>query len=252
MLHDQNMHASFWAKASKTAVYIQNKCPHSILKNTTPEDIFSGTKPDLSHLRIFGCPVYMHIPKEKRTKFEPSGKRGIFIGYSENFKVYRIYIPRQRSIKISRDVIFEEHSALKISIDIDDEPNSDDEGSRQIETQRENTSEGRESDIANEEITNGKKRPLWARKMIEESNVEPDEISKESKRTRNKSCYTALITKLNKIEPSKNEEALSSQEWKDAKEEEYNSKLQNTVWDIVPRPKANQLYLNDYIKSNTL
>ena len=174
----------------------------------------------------------MHIPKEKRTKLEPSGKRGIFIGYSENSKGYRIYILGQRSIEISRDVIFEEHSALKLSTGIEDEPNSDDEGSRQTETQRENTSEGIESDI-----TNGKKRPLWARKMIEENNVEPDEISKESKKTRNQSCYTALINELNKIELSITEEALNSQEWKDAMVEEYNSILQNDVWDIVPRPK---------------
>ena len=73
--------------------------------------------------------------------------------------------------------------------------------------------------------------------MIEENNVEPDEISKESKKTQNQSCYTALITKLNKIEPSTNEEALNSLEWKDAMMEEYNSILQNDVQAIVPRPK---------------
>ena len=71
--------------------------------------------------------------------------------------------------------------------------------------------------------------------MLEENNVEPDEISKESKRTQ--SCYTALITELNKIEPSTTEEALNSQEWKDAMVEEYNSILQNDVWDIVTRSK---------------
>ena len=127
MLHDQNMHASFWAEASKTAVYIQNRCPHSFLKNTTPEEVFSRIKPDLSHLRIFKCPVYIHIPKEKRTKLEPSGKRGIFIRYCENSKGYRIYIPGQRSVEISRDVIFEEDSALKLSTGIEDEPISEDE-----------------------------------------------------------------------------------------------------------------------------
>ena len=37
--------------------------------------------------------------------------------------------------------------------------------------------------------------------MIEENNVELDEISKESKKTINKSCYTALVTELTKSEP---------------------------------------------------
>ena len=49
-------------------------------------------KPNRSHLRLSGCPIYIHIPKEKRTKLEPSRKKGIFIGYSETTKGYRIYI----------------------------------------------------------------------------------------------------------------------------------------------------------------
>lgn len=71
----------------------------------------------------------------------------------------------------------------------------------------------------------------------EENNVEPDEISRGSKKTRNKSCYTALVIELTKSEPSTVEKALSCQAWKDAMVEEYQSISQNDVWDIVPRPK---------------
>ena len=49
------------------AVYVQNCTPHRVLKNKTPEEVFSGKKP-VSHLRIFSCPVYIHIEKEKRTR----------------------------------------------------------------------------------------------------------------------------------------------------------------------------------------
>ena len=52
--------------------------------------------------------------------------------------------------------------------------------------------------------------------MLEENNVELYEISKENKRNQNQSCYTTLITELNKTEPSTAEEDLKSQEWKDA------------------------------------
>jgi hypothetical protein len=61
------------------------------LDNKTPEEVFFGKKPEVSHLRIFGCPIYTHVPKEKRTKLDPSGKKGIFVGYSESSKAYRIY-----------------------------------------------------------------------------------------------------------------------------------------------------------------
>ena len=60
--------------------------PHKVLENKTPEEVFSGKKPEVSYLRIFGCPVYIHILKEKRTKLDPLGKKDIFVGYSESSK----------------------------------------------------------------------------------------------------------------------------------------------------------------------
>jgi hypothetical protein len=68
MVFDQDLPNSLWAEATSTSVYIQNKCPHAILKDKTPEEVLSGIKPEVGHLRIFGCPVYIHVPKEKRTK----------------------------------------------------------------------------------------------------------------------------------------------------------------------------------------
>ena len=65
--------------------------------------------PKVSCLKIFGCPVYVHIPKEKRTK------KGIFIGYSEVSKAFKIYIPGFHHMEISRDVTFDEEAALKKS-----------------------------------------------------------------------------------------------------------------------------------------
>jgi hypothetical protein len=63
------------------------------LENKTPEEVFTGKKPEVSHLRIFSCPMFIQVPKEKRTKLEPSRKKGTFVGYSETSKAYRIYIP---------------------------------------------------------------------------------------------------------------------------------------------------------------
>ena len=52
--------------------------------------------------------MYIHVPRERRTKLDPSGRKGVFVGYSESAKAYRIYIPGQRKIELSRDVTFEE------------------------------------------------------------------------------------------------------------------------------------------------
>ena len=59
--------------------------------------------------------MYIHIPKEKRTKLDPSGKKGIFVGYSESSKAYRIYFLGFKKIDISRDITFDEDMAYKKS-----------------------------------------------------------------------------------------------------------------------------------------
>jgi hypothetical protein len=51
------------------------------LKNITLEEAFTGVKLEIGHFRIFGCPVYFHVPKENGYKLEPSGRKGTFVGY---------------------------------------------------------------------------------------------------------------------------------------------------------------------------
>jgi hypothetical protein len=46
---------------------------------------------------------------------DPSGNKGIFVGYCEVSKAFRIYIPGQHHIEINRDVTFDEDAALKKS-----------------------------------------------------------------------------------------------------------------------------------------
>ena len=81
---------NLWEEAARTTVYVQNRTPHRVLDNKTPEEAFSGEKPKVSHLRIFGFLVYIDIPKEKRTKIDPFGRKSIVIGYSDTSKAYRI------------------------------------------------------------------------------------------------------------------------------------------------------------------
>jgi hypothetical protein len=77
--------------------------------------MFFGKKPEVSHLKIFGCPIFVHILKEKRTKLDPSGKKGIFVGYCEVSKAFIVYIPGYHHIEINRDVTFDEDATLKKS-----------------------------------------------------------------------------------------------------------------------------------------
>lgn len=62
----------------------------------------------MSHFRVFGSIVYIHVPEEKRTKLQPSNFKGLLVGYSEYSKAYKIYVPSQRKIVVSRDVKVDE------------------------------------------------------------------------------------------------------------------------------------------------
>ena len=83
MLHDQGLPIHLWAEACNTAIYVQNHCPHRVLGMSTLGEAFSSKKPDSSHLKIFGSPVYIHVTKDARKKPEPTAELGIFLGYTE-------------------------------------------------------------------------------------------------------------------------------------------------------------------------
>jgi hypothetical protein len=66
---------------------------------------------EIGYLRIFGCPIYIYVLVEKRMKMEPLGHKGIFVGYKESSKDYRIFIPVKMKIFVRKYVKFEENLA---------------------------------------------------------------------------------------------------------------------------------------------
>jgi hypothetical protein len=94
---------------------VQNIFSHSELGVKTPEGMFYRKNLEVIHLKIFGCPIFVHIPKEKRNKMDHLGKKGIFVGYCEVSKAFIFYIPCYHHIEIRRDVTSDEDATLKKS-----------------------------------------------------------------------------------------------------------------------------------------
>ena len=82
MLHEQGLPMQLWAEACNNAVYVKNRCPHRVLGMNTPKEYFTGKKLDISHLKIFGSSIYIHVSKDARNKLEPAVEVGIFVGYT--------------------------------------------------------------------------------------------------------------------------------------------------------------------------
>lgn len=66
----------------------------------------------VGHLKIFGCLVHFHVSKDKRSKLEAIGKEGIFLGYCDNSKAFRICVPSQRKVELRSNVTFDEDVSL--------------------------------------------------------------------------------------------------------------------------------------------
>lgn len=99
------------------AVYIINRSVNANSGKSTPEEIWSGNKINLSHIKLFGSQVMVHIPKQKRKKWDFKSEKLIFVGYDAHSKGFRCMNPKKRKLTISRDVKFhEDNSTSKIQV----------------------------------------------------------------------------------------------------------------------------------------
>ncbi|GIL67494.1 hypothetical protein Vafri_20882 [Volvox africanus] len=101
MLAESGLPLKLWAEAMATANLLRNVSP-VVGMAVTPYEAFTGTKPDISHLRVFGCAAYAHVPKEKRNKLQPVSRKGVLVGYEQG-----------RQYRILFDDIIGIHSAVK-------------------------------------------------------------------------------------------------------------------------------------------
>ena len=98
----------FWAEAMATATYISNRSPKCALDGKTPEEVWTGQKPNLAHVRIFGCRAVSHIPAVNRNKLQPTAKECLFLGYCTDKKGYRLWDKKNNKVITTtlRDVEF--------------------------------------------------------------------------------------------------------------------------------------------------
>jgi hypothetical protein len=108
MLSGVRLGQEFWAEAVGTTCYLGNRSPSSTLDDTNPHEAWSGKKPSLQHIRVFGCDAYVHVPKENKSKLDKKVEKCIFIGYKDGVKGYKLWNPKTKKTVYSRDAVFRE------------------------------------------------------------------------------------------------------------------------------------------------
>ncbi|GKA61462.1 retrovirus-related pol polyprotein from transposon TNT 1-94 [Tanacetum coccineum] len=84
------------------------------LEDKTPIEVWFGKPIDYSKLHVFGCHAYYHVSEGK---LETRGEKGIFMGYGDGVKGYRIWSPFKRRVIFSRDVTFNEDYLFRMKQD---------------------------------------------------------------------------------------------------------------------------------------
>lgn len=246
MVFNAGVTKSFWAEAVATAAYIINRSPTNGLTDVTPEEAWTGMKPDLSHLRVFGCKAMVHVPKQKRRKWDVKSNELIFVGYCEESKGYRFIHPTTRKLTKSRDVVFLENSFIgKISsnksvtnnfvtdnqvvesIDQDQVLVEADPWSETIEN-----SEGSSDTDEDSVSTDASEDEL-------DTTVLPRRTERPHKQRVFPDCVSYFVHGQEPDDPRTVKEAMSRHDrklWKKAMDDEFGSLQENKTWDLCDLP----------------
>ena len=113
MLIDAELPESYWFDALRYTAHIHNVTPTCALENIMPEEAWSGNKPNVPDLRVFGSRAFVHIPESQRKKLESCSLICRFIGLARQRRAYCLVHCESRQFFESRDVIFDEGGTTK-------------------------------------------------------------------------------------------------------------------------------------------
>jgi hypothetical protein len=99
-----------WENALLHAVCLQNRT--ALPGRCTPFENRTGTKPDISHIRIFGCEALAYVEKEQRTKVDYKTEKCIYLGMSPKHSAdtHKLLSLKNNQVIYRRNVSFNESS----------------------------------------------------------------------------------------------------------------------------------------------
>ena len=216
---------SYWAEAVAAAAYVRNRTPsNAIEEHMTPYERWYGRKPNVSHLRVFGCTAYAYVQSSERRKLDEKAEKLRFVGYSKKSKGYRLFNEETRQLVTRRDVIFNEtdFSSHRSESDTKVIESKETVDVNSVQTPLNQVDQPRHSE---------RQRQPPVRFGYEEY---ADAVTVEHQ------VHHVAYNVCQITEPRTIEEALTgecAQEWKAAADSEYKSLMENETWDLVELPR---------------
>jgi len=111
-LAESGLPHSFWVECLVSFIHVWNHLPSSSLaaRNTAtmPHELWFGVKPDLAHLRVWGCHAYHHVQRDFCGKLDWHMIPCIFVGYPVDYSGWWLWDPAERKIIITKNAQFDE------------------------------------------------------------------------------------------------------------------------------------------------
>ncbi|KAG7584577.1 Integrase catalytic core [Arabidopsis suecica] len=234
-----------WGEAIRHATYIINRVSTRTLIHQTPYEAFKMKKPNIEHIRVFGCIGYAKTEAAHLKKLDDRSKMLVHLGTEPGSKAYRLFDPTKQRIVVSRDVVFDEDTSWKWN-------NSENNTSFEI-TFGEFGNNGVKESVINHETENIEDNE--ENNESEGEHTSPNRVSntpeqpklRRTEREIKKPSYLQdyvliaeyecerLLLAINE-EPWDYNEAKESKEWRDACTEEITSIEKNRTWDLVDLP----------------
>ncbi|WKA06415.1 hypothetical protein VitviT2T_024314 [Vitis vinifera] len=216
MLSEKQVPKNFWPEAVNWTTHVLNISPTLAVKGVTPEEAWSGVKPNVDYFWVFGCIGHVHVPDNKRKKLDDKSFQCVLLGVSEKSKAYRLYDPVSKKIVVSRDVVFEEdkcwnwgRSNEEVRLDVLEWGGSNEEGSED---------EQGEDDAKEGVAVEGRERE--------------DSLSSKGDVEHNLVLFTSTV------DPTTFEEAVQSSKWRATMDLEIEAIEKNVTWELTDLPEG--------------
>jgi len=245
MLYSRDLSRKLWAHAVDTAVYLLNRTPSKGAGGKTSYELWTGKKPNLSHVRTFGIDAYKLVPDSLRKKLDAKAKKLMLVGYSAN--AYILFDLATRKTSVSRHVTFDEskdeererpreyaefdesmcnmpeiYSNAGNAEDENQEPGCSIDGNDQEDAHKDNVTEDI-SDVVELPHTRPRKKYV----------ASEEQRGKLRSANRSTDAYQANVARY--YEPENFDEAMSSSEadeWKSAIDEELSAHDKHGTWKL--------------------
>uniref|UniRef100_A0A5S6Q658 Integrase catalytic domain-containing protein n=1 Tax=Trichuris muris TaxID=70415 RepID=A0A5S6Q658_TRIMR len=99
MLHTKELHIFLWAEAVNTACHVLNRTGPTAVKGKSPFELWFKRGPaPIDHFRVFGAECFVHVPKQRRRKWDKKAAAGRFLGYYDEKDGYKIWLAKTKKL----------------------------------------------------------------------------------------------------------------------------------------------------------